>query len=241
MKKTSFILGLVLLLLIPFVSARIIWKDNFNDRDLDGWSFYAWNFIPFFSSGFVNPPIPLSPPEYTGEAKILQPVGSYGPGEGWAAAHPSDVAYGTWSFDVLVTEDTVEHFYIYFMTDDWWGPTPYPFDIQGYDLVFVMAAGQAWSWEIPDSQAGFVLAKRNGGPPLNWVGLDSYAVGPIIPSGNYKVVITRTLSGVFNVYINGEHVLNAQDNEISESTYFIITGPGPSIDNIKIKNTLRDK
>ena len=63
--------------------ASIVWKDDFNDGDLNGWFAHE-----------------LHPSEYFVEDGAL----AFGQGDGFIG-HDSDVLYGTWSFDVNLSGD----------------------------------------------------------------------------------------------------------------------------------------
>jgi hypothetical protein len=211
------------------------WSDDFEDGDYNGWKITGYNFEPFFVD-MMTPPIPIKG-NYTAEGKTLQSLGPRKPGLAGVASHPSTVAYGTWSFDLQITEETEEHFYVYFATDDW---HEYPLKINSYDLAIVLQPGQAWSWELEeDAQSGFVLVKRNGGVlEGGWQGLGSHSLYNEL-SGSYHIDITRDSKGNFKVYLDGVLIIEAQDNEYTTSTWFRFTGePGPAIDNIVVKDTI---
>ncbi len=213
------------------------WSDDFDDGDYDGWTITGYNFEPFYVD-MMTPPIPIKG-NYTAEDGTLQSLGFRVPSLAGVASHPSTVAYGTWSFDVHITDETEEHFYVYFATDDW---GDYPIHINSYDIAIVLQPGQAWSWELEeDAQAGFVLVKRNGAATEGgWQGLGSYSLYEEL-SGVYHIDITRDNMGNFKVYIDGDLVIEATDNEHKTSTWFRFTGePGPAIDNVVVKDTIDD-
>ncbi len=213
------------------------WSDDFNDGDYDGWTITGYDFEPFYAD-MMTPPIPIKG-NYTAEDGALQSLGPRVPGRAGVASHPSTVAYGTWSFDVHITDETEEHFYVYFATDDW---GDYPLHINSYDIAIVLQPGQAWSWELEeDAEAGFVLVKRNGAAlEGGWQGLGSYSLYEEL-SGVYHVDVTRDHMGNFKVYIDGDLVIEATDNEHKTSTWFRFTGePGPAIDNVVVKDTIDD-
>jgi hypothetical protein len=213
------------------------WSDDFTDRDYDGWTITGYNFEPFYVD-MMTPPIPIQG-NYSAEDGTLLSLGPRVPGLAGVASHPSTVAYGTWSFDIHITDETEEHFYIYFATDEW---GDYPLHINSYDIAIVLQPGQAWSWELEeDAQSGFVLVKRNGAATEGgWQGLGSYSLYEEL-SGVYHIDITRDHNGNFKVYIDGDLVIEAKDNEHTTSTWFRFTGePGPAIDNVVVKDTIDD-
>jgi hypothetical protein len=237
-KKMKILLILILVLSFnqTITRADLIddsWSDNFDDGDYDGWTITGYDFTKFFTD-FQTPP-DIIPGNYSADDKTLLSIGPHTPGRACMAGHPSNVGYGKWSFDLIITPETVEHFYVYFNTDDW---STYPMHINSYDLAIVMAPGQAWSWELEaEAKAGFVLVKRKGGlPDGGWVGIGSHSVYEEL-SGTIHVDITRDMSGLFKVYIDGEKVIEAKDSEHGSLGWFRFTGePGPAIDNVVVSD-----
>jgi len=83
-----------LLLSARTCSAVVIWQDDFNDGDYDGWNIYQGDF------------------EVTGNALVAN--GSYGV---WNfIRHTSTTTYGTWSFDVLSEDAPQNHTYVYIIS-----------------------------------------------------------------------------------------------------------------------------
>lgn len=213
------------------------WSDDFDDGDYEGWTITGYNFEPFFAD-MMTPPIPIQG-NYSAEDGTLLSLGPRVPGLAGVASHPSTVAYGTWSFDIHITDETEEHFYVYFATDDW---GDYPLHINSYDIAIVLQPGQAWSWELDEgAKSGFVLVKRNGAAlEGGWQGLGSYSLYEEL-SGVYHIDITRDHHGNFKVYLDGDLVIEATDTEHTTSTWFRFTGePGPAIDNVVVKDTVDD-
>ncbi|MFV2016673.1 MAG: hypothetical protein ACC656_14680, partial [Candidatus Heimdallarchaeota archaeon] len=100
-KRLSTIFIFVLLLALPSQNPvvgvnNIVWSDDFNDGDLDGWraeGYYApfvgsWSYYTNGEIANINNVLRLS-----GELKVRN--GTY-------AIHESSVAYGSWSFDLDV-------------------------------------------------------------------------------------------------------------------------------------------
>lgn len=211
------------------------WSDDFEDGDYDGWTITGYDFRPFYTD-MVTPPLPI-PGNYSATDKALLSIGPRVPGLAGVASHPSTIAYGTWSFDIHITGETEEHFYVYFTTDDW---DDYPLHINSYDIAIVLQPGQAWSWELEEgAQSGFVLVKRNGAAlEGGWQGLGSYSLYEEL-YGVYHVDITRDQMGNFKVYIDGDLVIEATDTEHTTSTWFRFTGePGPAIDNVVVRDSI---
>ena len=116
MRVSAIIFLAVLLLSARTCSAVVIWQEDFNDGDYDGWTIYQGDF------------------EITGNALVAN--GSYGV---WNfIRHTSTVAYGTWSFDVLSEDAPQNHTYVYIIS----GGTV---DIPNYRLCIWTGSYLGWA------------------------------------------------------------------------------------------------
>ncbi len=233
---TIFVTLIFVSLLCPFSNAEIVWMDDFNDGDHDGWNATAYDFLPFFVNYTELIPIQAN---VTVEDEALYSKGPRKIGCSNVITHPSSVAYGTWSFDLLITNETIEHFYVYFAVGDL---DNYPFEIYSYDLAIALARDQAWAWYLDqEAQSGFVLVKRNGTAFVDWNELGSYSLFEPL-SGRYHIDITRDTEGQFKVYIDGALVIEAVDNEMSDFSLFGLIGePEHAIDNIVVSDTIDER
>lgn len=85
---------LTILFSVQTCSAVVVWQDNFNDGDYEGWTIYQGDF------------------EITANALVAN--GSYGI---WNFIRtPSTVAYGTWTFDILSEDAPQNHTYVYIIS-----------------------------------------------------------------------------------------------------------------------------
>jgi hypothetical protein len=124
------------------VSADVVWSDNFNDGNYDGWTIYGYNFTYY-------PPTPADG-EFSAADNTLKatgPVYNY-------AAHPSSVAYGNWSFSLHVVDTPTPHLIVFFLSSDF---SQFLSGINGYSLVVYM-------------DGTFRLMRHDGMPPLVEVG-----------------------------------------------------------------------
>jgi hypothetical protein len=138
--------------------------------------------------------------------------------------YPSDIAYGTWSFDVFLKPTKIVLFA--------------PIIINGsrfeyaYDYWFEIK-----SWK---GITEFYLGHEFGTYPDNNFGLDSYAIITDLTEQWHHIDITRDLEGRFHIYFNGEHIMDAINNKITTSKYFTIYSDpfGFLIDNITVRNVV---
>ena len=97
------IVGLAILFLLcwmgfsPLASrGAVVWSDDFNDGDYDGWIIYD------------------NGSNWSATNEYLQ----IDQGSAGGISHPSTVAYGTWSFDYKAHEDTFDGFAVDFISND---------------------------------------------------------------------------------------------------------------------------
>ena len=179
--------------------AAPVWSDNFNDGNYDGWTVLNGT----FSAG-----------DHT-----LRNIG----GEGGLIVHPSSVATGTWSFDVLGVNDTDVGFM-----------STYPVPLSG---MVCLDWGQ---YHSPRTEMELNLG--SGG----WTMLGMWTFGSI--TGWQHVDITRGSDGRICVYQNGTLVVDTFCTSITESQYFWvcfsltsdfkIQNVEGAIDNIVVSNTV---
>jgi hypothetical protein len=72
--------------------AEVVWSDDFNDGDYDGWS--------------------LNLGEVTAEDQFFRNLEGY-----TILCHESNITVGTWSFDAFFTKAPIEVFNVWFMSD----------------------------------------------------------------------------------------------------------------------------
>jgi hypothetical protein len=241
MHSTILVMMVFVSLFCPISNAEIVWMDDFNDGDHDGWNAKAYDFLPWFVNYTELIPVQAN---MTVENGALYSKGPRKIGCSNVITHPSNVEYGTWSFDLLITNETIEHFYVYFALGslEVGSMDAYPYEIYSYDLAIVLARDQAWAWYLDqEAQSGFVLVKRNGTAFMDWNPLGGYSLFESL-SGKYHIDITRDTDGQFKVYLDGALMIEAVDDELSDFSLFGLIGePEFAIDNIVVSDTIDER
>lgn len=175
-------------------NAVVVWTEDFSDGNLDDWTISMGNF---------------SATDNTLRATDL----------GWNfAIHDSNVAYGTWSFDVHVTETPDDHFYVYIIS------------YLGSNYRFSIFTDVFPGWTDGDE---YTLLRETGTTTI--------PIAEYIPAGDITgwvhFDVHRNATGYFSVYINNVLRMEVQDNDITQSSTFQFgTQIGPGIDNILVSN-----
>lgn len=134
------------------------------------------------------------------------------------ATHSSNVAYGTWEFDVHVTDTPDVHFYVYLIS------------FYGVNYRFSIFTDAFAGWTTGPE---FVLLKTHGGSTTP---IGRYDPGGAI-TGWYHFEVSRDETGHFEVSIDGVLRMELDDNDITQSNYFIFASQnGPGIDNIEVSD-----
>ncbi len=142
--------------------------------------------------------------------------------------HESNTAYGTWSFDVYVNQSNLisgEHMYIYFCTETLGNLG----EEKGYFLTLIPDS----SWMIDPSS--IILGSRTGVP--------SVTLGEWAETGKLAeylhIDVTRDKNGHFNVYVDGNLIIEAMDNEHTIGNYFGFDSTGGhGLDNITVNDEM---
>ena len=218
------IVGLAILFLLCWMGfcplagrSTVAWSDDFNDGNYDGWTICD-------NRTFIG-----------------------GRGSDWSASnlylqidqedfgiisHPSNVAYGTWSFDFKADETQVG---------------------SGAMAGFSFISGNLYDWStletdwtiyylscdaVPTAQ-GFEmrlrLAKRISGAQTDIEYSDT-----LVPlEGWHHIDVTRTEAGLFSVYHNGSLVVQAADTDLDSSEMFwLFFRYGSMTDNIVVDDEI---
>ncbi|MFX1335790.1 MAG: hypothetical protein ACFFAM_15285 [Promethearchaeota archaeon] len=238
-KKYSILIVLIgilleFLIISPIIqgTAKIVWSEDFTTADewkLQGFDLISvtldcvmnQNFAPTIENGILKMPNTQDKWNYS------------------QAVHSSAIAYGTWSFDWLISIGS---------------------DHQAYDVVCFIANNYGpteESGEIPKNFTGYVLVltsdeKREDSLKPHavtlaefietskyWVILN-YFQFPKALEGLFHIDITRNIAGEFNIYINSEHVFKVVDNSTTTSENFIFgSWFGDTVfDNLTVSNTV---
>jgi hypothetical protein len=194
------------------VLAAEVWSDNFDDEDVSDWELFTVNHT-------ANPDS-LLPANVTVEGGVLRLVGIE-----WAyAGYNSSVAYGTWTFDLDIQDPVDEyHFSVIFASevfnDEWLTEGSLG---EAYGLVFYTHDGQEDRIRLAR------LSHDEGHFTFNQYLIDNL-------EGWKHFVITRSLSGIFAVYMDGVLILDGINTYHTTSERFYICGHGgPAIDNITV-------
>lgn len=178
----------------------VVWSDDFNDGNYDGWT--------ICSPSWGNPPSKWSAADYY--LQIEQ--------EAWGTiSHPSTVAYGTWSFDFKanLTQVTAgQGLSINFISNDLNNATEVPTsnDWSCYGFKILAAA------TTQGNEFFLSLAKLVGGVFTVLDSSDGYL--PIV--GWQHIDVSRTTGGLFHVYVNNSLILQATDTDMTTSELFVV-------------------
>ncbi|MFW9806757.1 MAG: hypothetical protein ACFFFK_08520 [Candidatus Thorarchaeota archaeon] len=213
--KTQWMMGLsCLTMLVLFLSvftgtaeATVVWSDNFDDGNYDGWTILGYN------------------------STTLEPIaGNFSAASGMLtsldddvniARYTSTMTVGTWSFDLFVPDDdnNVGSIDVMFTSN---GTRPFPH----YSSLTV--SFEAWYdqnrfdlWELRGNNQGILL--------------DHFVPAGI--EGWWNVIVTRSNVGHYKVYINGTLRMDVVNNDVTGSDYlefFCWNVTGAAIDNIVV-------
>ncbi|MFX0208041.1 MAG: hypothetical protein ACFFDT_18795, partial [Candidatus Hodarchaeota archaeon] len=224
--------------------ASIIWSDDFSDGNYDGWTIGGYN------GSVATPPTPPKSKygdiagSFSVENGVLTSGDDFGDwtpnGEGTSdfivnwANFPSVTSFGTWKFDLNLTDSSVKYISIRFIANlvndeyyDWiWG-------LNGYDLFFGIEHGGSLHSDTIDK--GIYFLKGTG----TWYDIDFISYVLTINPAIYKFIITRDNTGFFDIYLNESLLFSKRNTEVKTSTYFRFISMGRSgIDNISVSNTI---
>jgi len=194
-----------------------VWSDDFDDHDISDWTIYGLN--------GTTQPFDVVPGNFTAEDGVLRANGTV---LAWSiAARNSSVAYGTWTFDVNVTETYSHDIVVAFLQLVW------NLEVWGIDGYFI----QILSGAQPRLRAGTTYASDSPiGRSVDWWEPYPYDEGIL---GWKNFIITREPDGQFYVYINGTLALHHKDNRHTTCEEFHFgTNPGPAIDNIVVSDSV---
>ncbi len=188
----------VSLLTIPVTNAVTVWSDNFNDGDYNGWTVETGS----FSAASNN---------LAGTTSADWNI----------ATHASNVATGTWSFDLSLVDTYVNGGgEIFFM---------------GNDLDSGNNNRPRNAYLITISLGRFLFES------LVSSARNQHAVyTPAEIDGEWHVDITRDADGFFNIWFNGVHRIARQNTNVNVSTHFVVNLHSNQqwIDNIVVSNTV---
>lgn len=225
---------LVLSLHLPLqnrVTATEVFSDNFNDGNYDGWGtygFYRNDTENLFYPAIAN----FSAADQT--LKATGPTGSFPWWTSNVAYISSSLAYGNWSFDVLVDDQNAGFIEIQIIADHYspwrlYSAFPPPKMNACYSIEILTHAKSGWN----DRPTIFLTKYVHP----TFTTLDYYETGPSLSNWstawNHIDVTRNSTSGRFEVYLNGTLRLEASDNAITTSNYFAFWAQsGQALDNV---------
>ncbi|KKK55718.1 hypothetical protein LCGC14_3071730, partial [marine sediment metagenome] len=170
------------------LTQSITWSDDFNDGDHDGWIINGYYAPPSGSDRYTQGSVDVINNELVFNGDRVFRNFSY-------ATHESQIAYGSWSFDVKVEPffGSSNHTHIYFIEDREPDQVPlYDSTFCCYD-IFIYSAPYTYgppNWMKPfdDTAPSFLLVRRN---PTLIIG--EYRVDEI--KGWYHIEVTRDETG----------------------------------------------
>jgi len=143
---------------------------------------------------------------------------------GWGIiSHPSNVAYGTWSFDIKTSESSDAE--IVFISNNITDLDTFS-EWTGYWINFIASS----------ENLALSLRKQYEG---DWSIVGSYAT-PIPAAGWHHIEVTRTTTGQFTVMHNGSLIIQEVDIDIDTSEMFAVYVENwQMIDNIIVDNEVQ--
>ena len=197
------------------ISQEGVWSDDFDHGNIteSGWS--VQGFFPTF------PPWTSSTGNITADDGTMRAYGSYW-NEAWRT---SNVAFGSWAFDVYCVDTPSGRSYIAFVSGS---PVLVPEDLDfPFEYGIITAVGQ---YEGYDS--AFLLYRRPETTPYLSV-IGDYDVEDA--TGWWHINITRDYNGTFNVYFNDTLGITYTDTTHTTCDLFTFTAEaGNALDNIVV-------
>jgi len=172
----------------PDPASSIVWADDFEDGDFADW-------------------------EVEGSVYVNEGALVVGPDSAGIITHRSEVAHGTWSYDVLISDQMLAQNRIVFCDEE---------------IVYGLGV------EIQTKQNTVIsFRKIESGSPSNEEAFE--AEGQI--TGWNHIDFTRDLEGNSTVYLNGEPILEYKDEISFTPSWFYFTGPiGSALDNVIVRD-----
>ncbi len=206
---------LTLIVLVGFTpkiaSAKLIWSETFNELDEENWHFVECQIVDGVLRGVQQSPV-------TQEDRSAM-----------RAYRHSNVTIGTWKFDMTEVgewDEELDILKVYIISPHWPELSDY------YALTLVHASnmdGIRYSYSI---EKWYESSKTI---------LDNH-LGDTAPTGDgilQHFTITRTINGLFSVYLNSSLILQASDTSINTSGYFgFYTWDDWSFDNVYVYDSV---
>jgi hypothetical protein len=220
--KRLLVSGLLVLLFASMIfitpsRASVVWSDNFDDGNLDGWtisgaSYYARKNGSIKAEG-----------NFSAADKTLRATGRPIRHAFSFATHPTMTTTGTWSWDLYFNpEGTINlDTGIINLIDK--PIMELPFDFNGHEIIITDLGG------------------------IDFRRFENGSVNDLFPKGAFKahpgswthIDLTHDSNGRWCLYANGTLALDVVDKYFSDFSYFgFWLQPGPAIDNVVVSDTI---
>ncbi|MFX0151113.1 MAG: hypothetical protein ACFFAJ_10060 [Candidatus Hodarchaeota archaeon] len=155
---STLVTSIIVFLLTPMVqpfpcAATVVWSDDFNDGNCDGWTIQNGTF--------------------SATNNMLVATGSKF--EWHLAHHPSTLVYGTWAFDIYLneTEDS-DYFFIHFLALDTrtYGSDELPLNCYSIVISFGPRGYHLWKTTDTDTHESIMLGHTDYPPTPGWNHID---------------------------------------------------------------------
>jgi len=211
------VLLLASILLTPPSGASVVWSDNFDDGNLDGWTVSGTSYYPQLTPATGN---------YTLVNKTLQGYPLIGSGV-WhytLVSHPLLIDSGTYSLDISDEGNTPNFLMDLELADtNSYSDPNYP-NRRGYDFTMIFTGRYIISVEGPEiPNKGEVL--KDGNLPYR-------------PTGWTHIDVTRTANGLWSFYVNGAPVFNFTDDSYKPKYFSLLLRSGMTYDNVVVSDTI---
>ncbi|MFX1440954.1 MAG: hypothetical protein ACFFFD_11960 [Promethearchaeota archaeon] len=216
------VMGLAILFLLCWMGysplacgGAVVWSDDFDDGNYDGWTICD-NTV--YNNGS----------EWSADNNYLQldqgTWSSYYSLYWGIISHPSDVAYGTWSFDFKFDEAKVQ-------SDTF---ASVEFISSNLDGDYMSDWRCYWIYFEAISTSEFEIKLRKNIATI----LDTYET-PVPVTGWHHIDVTRTEAGLISVYHDGALIMEAVDTDIDTSELFVFSPQeGAMFDNIVVHDDI---
>ncbi|MFW9793925.1 MAG: hypothetical protein ACFFEE_06480 [Candidatus Thorarchaeota archaeon] len=188
--------------------ADVVIEYNFDDGNLSDWSWFA-----------IDDDVPYN--WYPGNVTAVNGTMKHGPDHWNIAFVNSSVAYGTWSLDVFVEDQPIDHeivipFILIEYNNESYLRQAYIIQIiTGYYPSFLFPGTAPDQLRLQAGKA-YLNPSNRWGRDLGW--LAQYNTDDIWGWKNF--IITREDNGQFYVYMNGSLVLDYKDAQYTTCNYF---------------------
>jgi hypothetical protein len=197
----------------------VVWSDNFDDGNYDGWTICE------------NPGVESSASNWSAANGYLQ-IDQKDSGE---ITHPSNIAYGTWSFDFKANETEVQlgrGMTMAFISNDINNATNV---VEGSDWLCYWLRIRAIRTSGGEMAFSLGLFKWYDGV---WTTIDASDTHLSVADCHH-IDLTRNATGSFSFYTNGSLVMQGVDTEMTTSELLVISmSDWHMIDNIVVRDDI---